>query len=124
MAYEERLVNVSYVASANLSAEQYRMIAIANQAGRTQAQRAVVGDRVVGVLQNNPVAGDVATIAVGGVTKCVAGGTITAGQSVTTDAAGRATATLTATDYRVGVAQESAVVGQIFALLLISFGTA
>lgn len=124
MSYEERLVNISATASADLSAQQYRFVALANQSGRVQAQRAVVGDRVMGILQNNPVAGDTATVAIGGVSKCVAGGTILAGASVTSDAQGRATSTLTGTDFRAGVAQEAAVVGQIFAVLLFPIGTA
>lgn len=122
MAYEERLVNISATAAADQSANQYRFMALANQAGRTQCQRATSLDRIIGVLQNNPVAGDTATIAVGGVSKVVAGGTITAGQSVMTDSAGRAIAYSGTTEHKAGVAQESAVVNQIVAVLLFPLG--
>jgi hypothetical protein len=123
MAYEERLVNISATASVDLSTHQYRLVSLANQSGRTQAQKSVTLDRVIGVLQNDPKAGDTATIAIGGVSKLVAGGTITAGQSVMVEASGgRAIAYTGTTEHKVGVAQESAVAGQIFACLLLPLG--
>lgn len=122
MSFEERLVNFSATAAADQSANQYRLMAYANQSGRALAQRATTGDRVIGVLQNNPVAGDTCTIAHSGVSKVVAGGTVTAGATVMTDSTGRAITYSGTTEYKVGVAMESAVVGQIFAVDLIPFG--
>ena len=43
---------------------------------REQQPLTTDGDRIIGVLQNNPVAGDTCTIAHGGVSKVVAGGTM------------------------------------------------
>lgn len=115
MAYEESLVNVTLEAAADLSAKQYFGVEV-NTSG--QAALAGNGEDIIGVLQNKPdAAGEPATIAISGITKASAGGTIAAGDSVGLDANGEFVSAATG-DACVGVALESAVDGDIFPLLI------
>jgi hypothetical protein len=74
---------------------------------------------VVGVLQNKPAAaGRDATVAYAGVTKAVAGGSITAGARVTADANGAVVAAASAGDAVLGVALTGASSGDIISVLI------
>lgn len=76
------------VAGADLSSAQYSLVKV-DASG--QAVLAGAGEAAVGVLQNDPESGEAATIAIGGVSKCRAGGSVDEG-NVTSDASGKATA--------------------------------
>jgi len=117
MSFEESLKSISLPANADLSAKQYYAIEVANSSGEGRAALAGDGEFIIGVLQNKPIAGEAATVAISGVTKAAAGGTITAGNSVGVDANGKFVAAATG-DRRVGVALMSAVSGDIFPLLI------
>jgi hypothetical protein len=119
MATENSLISVSLPAAADLSAAQYKIVQI-NASG--QAALANATSLAVGVLQNKPsAAGRIATVAIYGSTKVVAGGTIAAGARVTSDANGNAIAATTAGDAVIGVAEVGAASGDIFQIVLMQF---
>ena len=89
MATDASLITFTRKASGDLSAAQYKFVKQANT-GRVSAC-SVAGETAFGVLLNDPAAIDnEATIAIGGVTKVMAGGTVAIGDLVETDASGRA----------------------------------
>lgn len=72
---------------------------------------------IIGVLQNNPLQGEAGAVMVQGVTKAIAGGTFAIGDLLMATAAGKFVK-CTSTNYAVAVALESAVLGDICAILL------
>lgn len=100
MATEAPVGLLSAPAAADLHASQFCFVTI-NSSGQV-AVNASAGADVIGVLQNKPDAvNQPATYAVGGVSKVVAGGTITPGAEVSSDASGHATAA-TSGQYQLG----------------------
>lgn len=81
--------DISLVAAADLSADQFCFVAV-NSSG--EAALAGAGAAALGVLQGAPTAGEAAQIRVMGVSKVVAGGTITAGNLISSNASGQAVA--------------------------------
>lgn len=83
---------------------------------------AAANERVVGVLQNKPQGtGHAATVAIGGVSMVVAGGTVAAGDGIKVNASGQGITWVAGTDadaLRVGVAISGAASGQLFTCLL------
>lgn len=75
---------------------------------------------VVGILQNAPGPGQAADVGIFGVTKAIAGLTITRGQllQVSSTAGGYVTPYLQGNGAPIGYAYESAVVGQVFTMFL------
>lgn len=88
------------LAAADLTAKQHYFVAV-----NTDGKIAVAGDGVaaLGVLQNKPDSGEVADVGTLGVTQVVAGGVVTAGDKVASDASGKA-ATATTGEYAIGIA--------------------
>ena len=120
MSKENSLTSISFEASADLSAAQYFFMKVTS----TGVALAGNGEKSVGVLQNKPAAlGREATVAINGVTKMEAGGTIAIDGDVASDAAGKAVAAATG-DQILGIALASAVNGDIFSLQLQTRGTA
>lgn len=80
-------------------------------------------DSIVGVLQNKPVVGAAAIVRYFGTSKVIAGGTITVGSFVTSDASGKAVATTTAGDVVIGqyLGTASAASGDIIEIMLTKF---
>lgn len=75
-------------AAADLSAKQYCFVKVT---GALQVNAAsVLGEHVLGVLQNKPTSGQSAEVMVDGITKVVAGAAIAAGARVMTDTNGNA----------------------------------
>ena len=91
MAYEfsNYAVKATLVAGEDLSAKQYHFVKINNGTGQAEAVDGAT-DRPVGVLQNNPTAGQEAEVLIVGGTKVVAGGTASAGQPLFASASGNA----------------------------------
>jgi hypothetical protein len=120
MAHDSTLNCITVAANADLSAAQYRFVKLVNSSGEARAARADLNSRVIGVLQNDPaVAGYAATVAIGGISKVVAGDAITAGVAVTTDSAGRAVPVASADAFEVGIAMvTAAAAGDIIPVLL------
>lgn len=107
-------------AGADLSAAQYRFMELTTgQATRINTQ----GELAVGVLQNAPAAQHrAAEVAYAGVTKVVAGATVTTSVKVMSDNEGRAIDWTTG-NHALGVALEAgAAAGDIFRILLLPLG--
>ncbi len=119
MAFESNLSTRSIVTSADYSAKQYMGCAL-DSSGLAAVPAA--GANIDGVVQNKPALGQVATVAVAGVTKMVAGGVVAAGADVAVDNQGRAVAATTG-NYVVGKAMQAASgAGVIIAVDLIRAG--
>lgn len=116
MAYENVSHHcVSLVANGDLSAKQFCAVAV-NSAGR--AVVADAEDQVIGIVQNNPAAGQAANVAYGGVSKGKLGGTVAAGARVTANASGEIIAAASAGDSVVGVALNGGASGEIISILV------
>jgi hypothetical protein len=116
MAFDNFVQSVSLPAAADLSAAQFKLLTV-NSSGN--AALAGATSLVVGVLQNKPdAAGKAATVAYAGVSKVVAGGSITAGARVTADANGAAVAAASAGDAVLGVALATASSGDLIPVLI------
>lgn len=115
MAVKAVGTDISVVAGADLSAQQYRGVKV-NTAGALVLGNATDLNQI-GVLQNNPGNGQPATVRISGVTKAKAGGTVAAGDRVTTDANG-AFVTATTGKQVLGVALTGAASGDVFTVLL------
>lgn len=116
MALEQNLVCISRVAGADLSAAQYKFVE-SNTAGTVTVANAA-GEKVLGVVQNDPTSGQVAAVAYQGVSKVVAGGTVAIDADIATDASGRAVAATTGNKI-VGRAISGGSVGEIISVLLL-----
>lgn len=115
MATENTLTTFSLPAAADLSASQYRIVTV-NASG--QVALATANSTVVGVLQNKPLAGRAGTVAIGGVSKVIAGAAITAGARLTSDANGAAIAAAAAGDPIIGIALEGGSTGALISVVL------
>jgi hypothetical protein len=85
MAHETALQSFSAAAGADLSALQYTFVTL-NSSGQVVA--AAANSLAAGVLQNNPVSGEAANVAIGGETKIKLGATLAAGAIVEVGATG------------------------------------
>ncbi len=106
----------SFIADADLSAKRFLIMKFATAANEIGLAAAAT-DLLVGTLNNKPKAGEGANITLrsGGVTgKVIAGGTISKGDEITADSAGKAVATTTAGDQVLGIALEDAVTTDAF----------
>lgn len=130
MAYQGHGIDISRAAGADLSAQQFRAVKL-NASG--QVVVAGAGEAAIGILQNNPGAGQAATVRVAGISKARAGGTIAAGGDVASNASGAlvaATAGRTNTSdagaaadpligsHVLGTALEGAASGDVFPILV------
>jgi hypothetical protein len=120
MATVEGRFNRTYIAGTDLSAAQFHFVALA-----ADGEVDVAGDGVVvaGVLLNNPLVANAATVAWAGRVIVEAGATVTAGDAIASNATGEAITAATG-DIIVGYARESGVDGQIIAIDLINGGNA
>lgn len=90
----------SLPAGEDLSAKQYYIVQ-QNASGNVEVGEGAT-DLILGVLQNTPESGEMATYAKGGVCKVVSDGTGSIGSWVTSDASGKATPTTTDGDIVIG----------------------
>lgn len=118
MATQTPIFCITRKANADLSAKQYHFVELV-AGGKADSCNATT-DTAVGVLQNDPDAADkLASIAVLGTTKVVAGAAIAEGAKVAPTAAGRAQ-TAVATQWARGIALEAAGAdGDIIEILLL-----
>lgn len=104
------------VAGSDLSTSQYKAIVLSADGAVDVAGANVAG---IGFLHNSPLTGAVAEIAtVGGGAKATAGGTITAGDLLKTDANGDVVTAVNGENF-VGMALESAVDNDVFGVLVV-----
>ena len=122
-SYQQATRTLNLAAGSDLSSSQYKAVVLSSDGAVDVAGAAA---EAIGFLMNAPTTGDIAEIASnGGGGKAIAGGTITAGDILATDANGDV---VTATANQVGVARalESAVDNDIFnvEVLTVFSGTA
>ena len=77
-----------HTAGADLSSSQYKLVKITG--ARTVGLCTATTDKPIGVLVNKPKSGEAAQVVVIGVTECVAGETLTAGDKLTVNASAKA----------------------------------
>lgn len=115
MAYQEAVQSISLPVASDYSAKQYRFGQV-NSSGRFELTSS--GAPADGVLQDKPsAAGNIGSVAISGVSKVSAGGTIAAGDYVMSDADGDAIVA-TSGSAVAGIALAAAVSGDIFPVLL------
>jgi len=112
----ESATKQSYIAGADLSAKQYYAVRIT---AADTVNVGTLGGKCVGVLVNAPESGRAAEVVTAGKTKMLAGSTITAGDTVESDALGKAH-TKTGDGYALGVAITAAAAGALFDVQLMS----
>ena len=121
MAVMQSRDNRTFIAGQDLSAAQFKFVTLEAD-GQVDLANAA-GEKAIGVLLNQPVAGSAATVCMTGKVTVEAGASVTAGDEIATNAAGEAV-TATTGNIVMGYALEDAVDGQIFAIELIQGGNA
>lgn len=116
MATENIIQTISLPAAADYSSTGQYLFVDVNSSGQA-AVIASQGANGIGVLQNNPAAGEAGSVAVGGVCKVMAGATIAAGAKLTPGADGRAE-TAAGGDFGLGRALTGGADGEIITMLL------
>jgi hypothetical protein len=91
-ARENNLFSLTLPAAADYQTTSKQFYAVDINATGQAVLVSAAGQRVVGVLQNKPLANQAATVQVAGVTKMIASGVIATGATVASDAAGKAKA--------------------------------
>lgn len=121
MATENRLVTVTLLAAGDLSTKQFCHVKMSADRTVTTAGN---GQEAAGILQDKPsAAGRAAEVAYGGVSKVLLGGTVTAGQYISADAAGAAV--VPATGERItGLCTLGGAAGEIGEAIVQSYGVA
>lgn len=134
MSVSNPLAFISRVAAADLSAKQFFAVKIDNTG---KVDLAGAGEMAIGILQNNPASGQVASVAFIGTSKAIAGDSITAGDPLAVDANGKlvlATKARTNTSDAgaaadpligsnvIGIALDGAASGDIFQIALVPMG--
>lgn len=104
------------ITATDLSAKQYYAVKLTSTA-RTVALASTGGEMIYGILQNAPVSPEAANVCIFGVTKAVAGGTITAGDPLTTDTAGKVI-TYTSSKVKIGVAITGGASGDLITMFV------
>lgn len=104
---------ITKAAGADLSTKQYFIVKlVANAVVLSSAAT----NQHLGTLENNPVSGDTAVVLgrhSSDTGKVILGGTVAAGDKLTSDANGKAVATTTANDVVMGIAQNAGVLNDI-----------
>lgn len=107
------------VATGDLSSSQYKIVKASSTAGAVKVAATAATDAILGVLQNDPTAGQAAEVAFNGICKVLAEASVTYGSSVTVSSTGRAKTTTTDGNRIVGIAlAASASAGDIIPVLL------
>lgn len=90
MAYEEAIVKISRPAGEDLDAAAKLYTGVKLNADGAVVSVTALTDTPIGVLQNDPKTGQAAAVGIGGVSKVVAGATITPGAQLSFNTAGKA----------------------------------
>src|SRR5688572_15695482 len=116
MAMQNPTDGLTLEAGADLSTKQHYLAKL-DAAGK--AVLAAAGtDKIVGSVQEPNTSGRPVTVNTGGVIKVVAGGAVAIGDDVTSDANGKAIATVTAGNRTIGIALAAAVLNDVFEVLV------
>ena len=111
----------TFVAGEDLSAAQFKFVTL--EAGNVVDLADSAGENCVGVLLVEGAAARAVTVVMTGSVMVEAGGTVTAGAAVATDATGRAVDATTG-DIIMGYAREAGVAAQVIEIELIQGGNA
>lgn len=111
MAWERPHGLVTKIAKADLSGQQYRFVKL-DPTDNMGCLLAGAGEAAHGVLQNKPSLGLPGTVATGGDSKVIAGGTIDVNDMIAADASGRAVLAA-AGNVILGVCELAATVGLV-----------
>lgn len=103
-------------AAADLSGSQYYAVAIDSN-GRA-ALATIAGQRVVGILQDQPKQYENATVRYRDGSKAHIGGTVAKGDKLTVDSSSRLVTSTLSTDFIVAVALDAGTVDQVISVLL------
>lgn len=98
---------------------QFMCVKLGTAADYTFTLQTSAGAEIFGILQNQPASGAAGDIAINGVCKALAGGTITAGDELAVDSSARVT-TASSTNHRIGKALGASAAGQLVAVQLFS----
>lgn len=112
----KQTTSISVESAADLSAKTNQGKVLKLTAANVCNVAGVAGELCIGILANSPKAGDMAEVDVGHIVEALAGGTITAGQKLTGNAAGKLV-TAASTNHVHGIAIDSATVDQKFRML-------
>jgi hypothetical protein len=117
MANENLVYIETFTAAADQSAKTGYLVELTTTANQVSVANGA-GDKVVGVIVNGgSAAGDATTVAVLGRARCIAGDTVTAGDSISTMNNGKADLATTG-QYSIGRALSSAAADEYFEILL------
>jgi hypothetical protein len=94
-----------FTASTDLSTKQFHFVKMSGNKQVTVC--AAITDKPIGILQNNPAAGEAAVVAIRGTSKVVADGTLAFGDVIGTSADGQADAIVNGVDVTVFVAGQA-----------------
>lgn len=121
MAHKEAQISVTLEAGADLSAAQFKFVTVDADG---QLSVSTDGAASVGVLLNDPsAAGRAAEVCIGGVTRVEAGGTVTAGDAVASNATGEAITAAT-DDIILGTALTGGADGEVITIVFQPRGAA
>lgn len=109
----------TFKTAADYSEKQNYIVWLGNGVATLADDPNEAAEKIMGTIVNKPQAGADANVEVamphgGGTAKVIAGGSISAGQRLTTNNAGKAVATTTAGDYSFGIALEDADANDVF----------
>jgi hypothetical protein len=119
MAYEMDVLDITFIAGADLSAKQYYLVKLTAD---NTVDLAGAGEQAIGVLQNKPTIGLAARVRVFGVSRFINGtaGAIAYGVKVTADADGKGVAATADTALYLGVVIDGVAAVNNLATMLVS----
>ena len=97
---------VGVKASATLASKQYYVVKASSTAGEVKAAAAAT-DKLLGIVQNDPAAGEVADVAINGFVKAAGEASISYGDALTASSTGRVKSTTTNGHHVIGTALEA-----------------
>lgn len=114
MAKEIVILDRTQVADVDLSSSQYCFVKLTSTG---VALCTAITDIPYGILQNNPIQGQNATVRVAGMSKLKMGGTVTKGQTISTSATSLGIVAAT-TSYQIGFCEVGANNGEIGSIMI------
>lgn len=119
--YEEALKTISFLSSASFSGKQYYFAKLLTN-GQIALNTTTGSKYAIGVVQDTPVTGDPAVVAIAGVTKVILGEVVTAGEPVVANGDGSAVHPKESGDWTQGTILSSGNTGDIVPMLINRFG--
>ena len=105
-------------ATATLAAKQYYVVQVSSTAGEVKVGTSATS-KIIGVVQNDPAAGEAALVAAVGIAKCAAETSVAYGDFLTCSSTGRVKTTTSNNNFLVGKAlAASSAAGDIIPVLL------